>query len=133
MPPLFQWPRLLLWMAIIAEATAAMMARWELLAAGGQPIDFAAARRHLTQGIMRQVLFGPHTRVDTQAGGRPSRRRWSCSTATSGRCCPRLTTASEMRRRGARPSFNGDDVHITFSAVDADANIPGIALNREIY
>jgi cytochrome P450 len=69
MQPLFHWPRLLPWTDVIAEATAAMLARWEGLAAGGQPVDLAAALQELTQGIMGRVLFGPDPRLEAQAAG----------------------------------------------------------------
>jgi cytochrome P450 len=69
MQPLFQWPRLLVWTDLIAQATAAMLARWEPLAARSQPVELAAALRELTQGIMRQILFGPDPRPDAQAAG----------------------------------------------------------------
>lgn len=69
MQPLFQWQRLLPWTDVIAEATATRLARWESLAARGQPIELMAALRDLTQGIMRQVLFGPDPRLDAQAAG----------------------------------------------------------------
>ena len=67
--PLFQWPRLLVWTDVIAAATAAMLARWEPLAARGQPVELAAALRELTQGIMHQVLFGPDSRPIAEAAG----------------------------------------------------------------
>jgi cytochrome P450 len=46
-----------------------MLARWEPLAACGEPIDLAAALRDLTQGIMRQILFGRDPRPEAQAAG----------------------------------------------------------------
>src|ERR671924_1961651 len=58
MQPLFQWPRLLPWADVIAAATAAMLARWAPLAARSQPAELVAALRDLTQGTMRQILFG---------------------------------------------------------------------------
>jgi cytochrome P450 len=69
MQPLFRWQRLLPWTDIIAEATAAMLARWEPLATRGQPVELATALRDLTLGIMRQVLFGLDTRPNAQAAG----------------------------------------------------------------
>jgi cytochrome P450 len=69
MQPLFQWPRLHPWTDVIAEATTAMFARWELLAARSQPIELAAALRELTQGLMGQMLFGLDPRPDAQAAG----------------------------------------------------------------
>jgi cytochrome P450 len=69
MQPLFQWQRLLPWTDAIAEATATLLARWESLAARGQPLELAAVLRDLTQGIMRQVLFGPDLGLDAQAAG----------------------------------------------------------------
>jgi cytochrome P450 len=69
MQPLLQWPRLYPWTDVIAEATAAMLARWEPLAARGQPVELAAALRELTQGIMHQVLFGPDSRPIAEAAG----------------------------------------------------------------
>jgi cytochrome P450 len=69
MQPLFQWPRLLPWTDIIAEATAALLRCWEPLAARGQPVDLAAALRELTLASMRQVLFGRATHPDSQAAG----------------------------------------------------------------
>jgi cytochrome P450 len=69
MRPLFQWQRLLVWTDIIAEATAAMLARWEPLAARSQSVELAAALRELTQGIMHQVLFGPDSRPIAEAAG----------------------------------------------------------------
>jgi cytochrome P450 len=69
MQPLFQWQRLLVWTDVIAEATAAMLARWECLTARGQPVELAAALRDLTQEIMRQILFGPDIRPGAQAAG----------------------------------------------------------------
>jgi cytochrome P450 len=69
MQPLFQWQRLLPWADVIAEATAAMLTRWEPLAASGQPVELAAALRDLTRGVMRQILFGPDMRPDAQAAG----------------------------------------------------------------
>jgi cytochrome P450 len=69
MQPVFEWQRLLPWTAVIAEATAAMLARWEPLAACGQPVDLAAALRDLTHSLMRQVLFGPDSGQEAQAAG----------------------------------------------------------------
>jgi cytochrome P450 len=69
MQPLFEWQRLHPWMDAIAEATAAMLACWEPLAARGQPVELAAALRELTLGIMRQVLFGFDTSPDARAAG----------------------------------------------------------------
>src|SRR5262245_45827932 len=69
MQPLFQWQRLIPWTDVIAEATASMLARWEPFAARGHPIELAAALRDLTQGIMRQILFGFDTQPDAQAAG----------------------------------------------------------------
>jgi cytochrome P450 len=69
MQPLFRWPRLHPWTDVIAEATAAMLARWEPLAARGQPIEVAAALREFTQGLMGQMLFGPDPTPDAQAAG----------------------------------------------------------------
>ena len=69
MQPLFQWQRLLPWTDVIAAATAAMLARWGPLAARGQPVELVAALRDLTRGVMRQILFGPDTRIDAQAAG----------------------------------------------------------------
>jgi cytochrome P450 len=69
MQPLFQWQRLLAWTDIIAESTAAMLARWEPLATRSQPVELAAALRDLTQGIMHQVLFGPDSRPIAEAAG----------------------------------------------------------------
>jgi len=69
MQPLFQWQRLHPWTDVIAEATAAMLARWEPLAARGQPIELAAALRELTQDLMGQMLFGLDPRPDAQAAG----------------------------------------------------------------
>jgi len=69
MQPLFQWQRLHPWTDVIAEATASMLARWEPLAARGQPIELAAALRELTQGLMGQMLFGLDPRPDAQAAG----------------------------------------------------------------
>jgi cytochrome P450 len=69
MQPLFQWPQLLPWTDVIASATAAMLTRWEPLAARGQPVELAAALRELTQGLMGQMLFGLDTRPDAQAAG----------------------------------------------------------------
>src|SRR5262249_50516913 len=67
--PLFQWQQLLVWTDVIAEATAAMLTRWEALASRGQPVELAAALRDLTQCIMSQILFGLDTRPDAQAAG----------------------------------------------------------------
>ena len=67
--PLFQWPRLLPWITNIVEATAALLERWAPLAAQGQPVDLAAALRDLTQGIMRQILFGPDAGPAAQTAG----------------------------------------------------------------
>jgi cytochrome P450 len=67
MQPLFQGQRLLPWADVIAKATAAMLARWEPLVGRGQPLELAAALRDLTQGIMRQILFGLDTQPDAQA------------------------------------------------------------------
>ena len=67
MQPLFSWQPLLPWADLIAEATAAMLARWEPLAVRGQPVELAAALRELTQDIMRQILFGRDTRPEAQA------------------------------------------------------------------
>jgi cytochrome P450 len=69
MQPLFQWQRLHPWTDVIAEATAAMLARWAPFASRGQPVELAAALRELAQGIMRQILFGPDPRLDAQAAG----------------------------------------------------------------
>jgi cytochrome P450 len=69
MQPLFHWQQLLPWTDVIAKATAAMLARWEPLAAHGYPVDLAAALRELTQGIMHQVLFGLATQPDARAAG----------------------------------------------------------------
>src|SRR5262249_34935919 len=69
MQPLFQWQQLLVWTDVIAEATAAMLTRWEALASRGQPVELAAALRNLTQCIMSQILFGLDTRPDAQAAG----------------------------------------------------------------
>jgi len=69
MQPLFQWQRLLPWTDVIASATAAMLAHWGPLAARGQPVELVAALRDLTRGVMRQILFGPDTRIDAQAAG----------------------------------------------------------------
>jgi cytochrome P450 len=69
MQPLFQWQRLLVWTDIIAESTAAMLARWKPLATRSQPVELAAALRELTQGIMHQVLFGPDSRPIAEAAG----------------------------------------------------------------
>jgi hypothetical protein len=57
---------------VIAEATAAMLARWEPLAVRGQPVKLAAAQRELTQGIMQRVLFGPDIRPSTKPQDSPS-------------------------------------------------------------
>jgi cytochrome P450 len=67
--PEFQWQRLLPWTAMVAEAAAAMLARWEPLAAHDQPIELAAALRDLTQGIMHQILCGPDLTPGTQTAG----------------------------------------------------------------
>jgi cytochrome P450 len=85
MQPLFQWPRLLPWTDVIAEATADMLTRWGPLAARGQPVELAAALRDLTRGVMRQILFGPDMRPDAQtaaqaltgAVGQLDRRVWA--------------------------------------------------------
>lgn len=69
MQPLFQWPRLLPWTAVVAEATADMLGRWGALAVSGQPVELAAALRQLTAGLMRQILFGPDSRREAQAAG----------------------------------------------------------------
>src|SRR5262245_41170362 len=69
MQPLFHRQQLLPWTDVIAEATAAMLARWEPLAVRGQPIELAAAIREVTAGIMRQILFGPDTTREAQAAG----------------------------------------------------------------
>jgi cytochrome P450 len=69
MQPLFQWRRLHPWTDVIAEATAAMVARWEPLAARGQPVELAAALRDLTQGLMGQMLFGRDPRPEAQVAG----------------------------------------------------------------
>jgi cytochrome P450 len=83
--PLFQWRRLLPWTDVIAEATAAMLTRWEPLAARGEPVELGATLQDLTQGIMRQILFGPAATPDaltvgqalTQAVGQLERRVWA--------------------------------------------------------
>jgi cytochrome P450 len=71
MQPLFQWQQLLPWTDIVTEATAAMLAYWEPLAARGHPVELGAALQDLTQGIMHQILFGlgtqPHARAAGQA------------------------------------------------------------------
>jgi cytochrome P450 len=85
MQPLFHWKRLLRWTDLITEPMAAMLERWEPLAARGQPLDLAAALRHLTAGIMRQILFGPAARPNalaaeqalTLAVGQLDRRAWA--------------------------------------------------------
>jgi hypothetical protein len=69
MQPLFQWQRLLPWTDVIAEPAATLLAHWESFAARGQPIELMAALRDLTQGIMRQVLFGPDPRLDAEIAG----------------------------------------------------------------
>jgi cytochrome P450 len=69
MQPLFHWQRLLPSTDVIAAATAAMLARWESLAARGQPVELVAALRDLTQGVMRRILFGPDTLHDAQGAG----------------------------------------------------------------
>jgi cytochrome P450 len=69
MQPLFQWPRLLPWTAVIAEATAAMLGRCGPLAVRSQPVELATALRQLTAGLMRQILFGPDSRREAQAAG----------------------------------------------------------------
>src|SRR5262245_13755984 len=74
MQPLFQWQRLLPWTDVIAEATAAMLARWEPLAARDEPVELAAALQDLTQGLMGQLLFSRDTRPDAQAVGQALRR-----------------------------------------------------------
>jgi cytochrome P450 len=83
--PLFQWQQLLPWAGIIVEATAALLARWEPLATRGHPVELEAALRDLTQGIMRQILFGLDTEPDawaagqalTRAVGQLDRRVWA--------------------------------------------------------
>jgi enediyne biosynthesis protein E7 len=70
MQPLFQGRRLLPWAEIIAEATTAMLTRWEPFAVDGQPLDLRAALRDLTQGVMHQILFGSVAGSDALAAGR---------------------------------------------------------------
>jgi cytochrome P450 len=85
MRPLLQWQRLLPWADVIIEATSAMLARWEPLAAHGRPIDLGAALRDVTQAIMRHVLFGPAAgphalaagQALTRAAGQLDRRVWA--------------------------------------------------------
>jgi cytochrome P450 len=74
MQPLFQWQRLLPWTDVIAEATAAMLARWEPLAARDQPVELAAALQDLTQGLMGQLLFSRDARPDARVAGQALRR-----------------------------------------------------------
>ena len=69
MQPLFQRPRLLPWTDVIADATAAMLGRWEPLAVRGQPVELATALRELTAGLMHQIVFGPEARREAQAAG----------------------------------------------------------------
>jgi cytochrome P450 len=69
MQPLFQWQRLLRWTDVIAAATAEMLARWDLAAAHGQPVELAGALQELTQGLMHRVLFGTPPRQEAQAAG----------------------------------------------------------------
>jgi cytochrome P450 len=69
MQPLFQWPRLLRWTDVIAAATAEMLARWDLAAARGQPVDLTAVLQELTQGLIHRVLFGRDLRQEARAAG----------------------------------------------------------------
>jgi cytochrome P450 len=59
MRPLFHWQRLLRWTNMITEPTAAMLARWEPLAARGQPIELAAALRELTAASCARSCSAP--------------------------------------------------------------------------
>jgi cytochrome P450 len=85
MQPLFQGQRLLPWAEIIAEATTAMLTRWEPFAVNGQPIELEAALRELTQGIMCHLLFGSASgpgalaagQALTQARAQLDRRVWA--------------------------------------------------------
>jgi cytochrome P450 len=72
--PLFQWQRLLPWVDVTVEATAALLARWAPLAESHQPIDLGAALRDLSQEIMRRILFGPTAGPDAQTAGLALRR-----------------------------------------------------------
>ena len=67
--PAFQPQRLVAWASVITEATAAMLARWQHVAARGQPLDLMATMIDLTQGIIGRILFGDDVVADVQAFG----------------------------------------------------------------
>jgi cytochrome P450 len=86
MQPLFQWQRLLPWMGIVTEATAAMLACWEPFAAHGQPLDLGTGLRDVPRAIMHNILLGPADGPDATAESlsiiAPERLRttcWRCS------------------------------------------------------
>jgi Cytochrome P450 len=84
MQPLFQGRRLP-WADVIAEATTAMLTRWEPFAMDGHPIDLWAVLRDVTREIMHQILFGSEAGPDalaagqalTQAMGQLDRHLWA--------------------------------------------------------
>lgn len=51
----------------ILDAVAAMLARWEVSAAAGQPVEIVAEMTHLTLAIIGQMLFG----MDISAAANP--------------------------------------------------------------
>jgi cytochrome P450 len=65
--PLFQPHRLAPLAAVIAQATEAMLQRWQLLMERGQPIDIVAATHALAQEISSGLLFGDRLGGERQA------------------------------------------------------------------
>jgi cytochrome P450 len=55
---------------VIAEATVAMLDRWQNRAEGGQPLDLLGEMMALTRTIILRAMFGALTPEDTQAVGR---------------------------------------------------------------
>ena len=83
--PIFQPQRLVAWASVITEAAAAMLARWRLVAARGQPLELTAAMGDLTQDIIGRILFGDDIVAAGQAFGQAvttaveqvNRRTWA--------------------------------------------------------
>jgi cytochrome P450 len=67
--PAFQHQRIVALAPVMTEVTAAMLKRWQLLAACGQPVELMVAMRELTREIISRILFGYDGRHDFQAMG----------------------------------------------------------------
>jgi cytochrome P450 len=68
--PLFTPQRMAALVPLIAETTAAMLARWRELAEDGRPFDVLAEMTELTRTIVIRVLFGEIPDDETRSVGR---------------------------------------------------------------